>query len=497
MQKQLKYPLLLMLVMVAGWNVEARGTGPVTRILMAGDSWTHFMWLDHTFREVLDARGFPQFDAWNIALGSTKANQWAMPIKLENTRNYLLANPEVDIVFLTLGGNDVMYGEPTSWFENHDTPEQEAAFFSWIAGNVATVIRNMVETRPNIRVVLCGYDYANSIKKAGNNCATLPSDALLMCNGVNDVMARCEQRILQEVKDIERCRFVNNYGMLQYELGYPGENIPAWVQQPWTGECKHAPHWDPAGVDQFRFAPHQVPKPGQLEDNYVPFLGGDPTFRKGPWEGILFYESQWSEEIASYGLDPAVLGIDGMGPIDDWIHLSALGHAILVNHCFEVCIDDYLNDYPYPKVVSVERCSVNPINPLQTIETTGNQEVAFLVTFSEPVTGVDESDFEPVGRNGLAGASIIGIEPAKDAASYSIVVDTGVGEGTLNLAVRDDDSIKNASGHSLWATGKSMNWMPGPAYTIDRSVGLPVNGWLSAIALLAAGIRSMGRGRSK
>jgi len=266
---------------------------------------------------------------------------------------------------------------------------------------------------------------------------------------------------------------------------------PEWVRQPWAGECKHDPHWDPAAVDQFRFAPHQVPKPGQLEDNYMPFLGGDSSFRKSPWEGLLFYESQWAEEIAAYGLDPAVLGIDGMGPIDDWSHLSALGHAVLVNHCFEVCIDDYLNDYPYPKVALVERYTANPTSSTQALERVGEQEVAFQVTFTEPVTGVDESDFEIVSDNTFSNVQITGIEQAKDGSIYVVTVDTGSGEGSLNLAVRDDDTIKNASGHSLWATGHSMNWMPGQAYTIDRSVGLPIAAWPLVIALFGMGLAAV------
>ncbi len=496
MKRQLKWSFVLLCVISAVLIPNARADTPVTRILTIGDSWAHFMWLDHTFREVLDARSFPQFDVFNTALGGTKASQWSGQLSLEGTRGYLQYHPEIDIVFVILGGNDIMYGDPTSWFQNHETPEQEAAFFTWIAENVATVIRNIVDTRPDIHVVLSGYDYVNAIKKAENNCETTPSDALLMCNGINDVMVRCEQRILQEVRNIDRCQFVNNYGIMQYELGYPGNNIPAWVQQPWTGACKHDPHWDPTGVDKFRFDPHQVPKPGQLEDNYIPFQGGDPTFRKSAWEGLLFYQDQWSEVIRTYGIDPASLGIDGMGPIDDWIHLSALGHAIIVNHCFEVCIDSLLNDYPYPKVVSVERSMVNPLFPTQTLEIVGEQEVTFKVTFSEPVTGVDVSDFESVSRNGVAGAQVVGVEQAKDDASYTVTVDTGGGNGTLNLAVRDNDTIKNASGHSLWGAGpSSINWMPGQAYQVKRGVGLPVVAWPLGIALLGAGLAVLRRSR--
>lgn len=489
MKNRLKWSVLLVCVLSLSVVTSAKADDAlVMRILTLGDSWTHFMWFDHTFREVMDARSFAQFDVANIAMGGTKANQWASSAKLENTRAFLLANPDMNIVFFTLGGNDVMYGDPVNWFESHDTPEQEAAFFTWIAENVATVARNVVETRPDMHVVICSYDYMNSIKKAGNTCETTPAEALAMANGINDVMTRCEQRILQEVRGIERCRFVNNYGILQYELGYPGNNIPTWVQQPWTGECKFEPHWDPTGIDHFRFDPHQTVKPGQLEDNYVPFLGGDSTFCKSPWEAMLYYEDQWTDEIAAYGLDASVLGIDGMGPIDDWIHLGALGHRVVVNHCFEVCIDGWLNDYPYPKVASVVRSTVSPIVPSQVMTTTGEQEVAFTVTFNEAVSNVDAADFAVVSSGAVTGARVVGVEQAKDGATYVVTVDTGTGDGTLNLAVKDNDTIKNSAGHSLWGTGTSMNWAPGDAYTVDRRVGLPVAAWPAALLLLGTGV---------
>ena len=314
-----------------------------------------------------------------------------------------------------------------------------------------------------------------------------------MCNGINAVMIRLEKKVLAAVRGIERCQFVNNYGMVQYELGYPGTDIPTWLLSPWAGACKHEPHWDPTGVDAFRFGPHAVPMPGQLADNYIPFEGGDPTFMKSPWAGLLYYTNQWDELIRSYGLDPAVLGINNMGPIDDWIHLSKLGNKIVVNHCFDVCVENWLADYPHPQVVSVERSSRRPIFSGQVFDPTNLHEVTFTVTFNEPVTGVDEGDFVPVMHGGLVGARVEDVEEAKDGATYTVTVSTG--SGTLALAVRDNDTIKNAQGHSLWGTGQSMDWAPGIPYHIDPAAGVPIVAWPLAIALLGAGAATLRRSR--
>ncbi len=116
-----------------------------------------------------------------------------------------------------------------------------------------------------------------------------------------------------------------------------------------------------------------------------------------------------------------------------------------------------------PRVVSVSRADVSP---------TAAANVAFIVTFSAPVTGVNIaapfSDFRVVAA-GITGAAVTAVTPvvATDGA-YRVTVKRGTGSGTLRLDVIDDGSIADsASGRQLGGPGNANgNYTAGQAYII-------------------------------
>lgn len=112
----------------------------------------------------------------------------------------------------------------------------------------------------------------------------------------------------------------------------------------------------------------------------------------------------------------------------------------------------YTIDKIPPAVVSVTRSGANP---------THAATVGFTVTFSEPVSGVDEADFTPTGE--LSGVSITGVSGS--GAIYNVSVSTGTGDGALQLDV-------NASGtgiQDLAANAFSAGFTGGEPYTLDRT----------------------------
>lgn len=128
----------------------------------------------------------------------------------------------------------------------------------------------------------------------------------------------------------------------------------------------------------------------------------------------------------------------------------------------------YTIDKTPPTVVSVARSDANP---------THAATVGFTVTFSEPVSGVDETDFTPNG--GLSGASITGISGS--GAIYNVTVSTGTGDGTLRLDVNASGTgIQDAAGNAL-----SAGFTGGEAYTLDRTA--PVVLSITRQALTLAG----------
>ena len=76
-------------------------------------------------------------------------------------------------------------------------------------------------------------------------------------------------------------------------------------------------------------------------------------------------------------------------------------------------------------VLSITRVNTNP---------TTAESVDFLVTFSEPVIGVDISDFFSLAITGsISGAAVIGVSGSGSV--YTVTVNTGSGSGTIRLEV--------------------------------------------------------------
>lgn len=115
-----------------------------------------------------------------------------------------------------------------------------------------------------------------------------------------------------------------------------------------------------------------------------------------------------------------------------------------------------------PTVISVEQGCPNGCS------TSADQFVDFLVKFSEPVTGVDVTDFVLTVGGGIVGATVSTV--SGEGSDYIVHVDTGTGDGTLRLDVIDDDSIKDFPQNPLGGVGAGNgNFTSGEVYTVDKS----------------------------
>ena len=120
--------------------------------------------------------------------------------------------------------------------------------------------------------------------------------------------------------------------------------------------------------------------------------------------------------------------------------------------------ETYTVDRADPSVTSSNRANADPTNAAS---------VDFTVTFSEPVSGVDTSDFT-LTTTGVAGASITGVTGS--GATRTVTVNTGTGSGTIRLDVVDDDTIIDAAAKPLGGAGAGNgNFITGQVYTIDKT----------------------------
>jgi hypothetical protein len=260
--------LLLCSVFLVQFSIEAK----TPRILMVGDSWAWFMYLNRSFRDALEDMGFKEYEevGFFTTVPGSEASQWVNPNWLEQVRRELDNYPTVDIIHLSIGGND---------FLNHwhiDMPaEEKDALFQQVVHDTVTVIHALLDMKPNLRVALIEYDYINK----GRGKAS--------CQELNLAGAELSRRRMEACRNIDRCRYVQTYGLMQYCFGVSND-----------------------------VAPRTVPLPGQYSD-YEPFPGGNPD----------------------YCNDPRAMM--------DKVHLSGEGYYYLARYCIDVVYKEWLTN-PVP-----------------------------------------------------------------------------------------------------------------------------------------------------
>lgn len=113
-----------------------------------------------------------------------------------------------------------------------------------------------------------------------------------------------------------------------------------------------------------------------------------------------------------------------------------------------------------PTVLSIKLADTTPIN-------VWSPDVHYDVTFSEPVTGVDKTDFA-LALSGTKGPIWPGITQVTGSGStYTVTVNAGNFDGMLGLNLVDDDTIIDDAGNTLGGEGAGNGNFTGEAYTID------------------------------
>jgi len=112
--------------------------------------------------------------------------------------------------------------------------------------------------------------------------------------------------------------------------------------------------------------------------------------------------------------------------------------------------ETYTIDRTPPKTISITRVNPNP---------TSLTSVDFQVTFSEPVTGVDLSDFAVITNNNAKVSNVTG-----SGNLYTVTVNTNIGNDEIRL-----DFINNGSVFDLANNSANENFTSGETYSIDRT----------------------------
>ncbi len=252
-------------------------TAPTPRVLLAGDSWAQYMWDDNTHNITFDKFGQADKLAVSRSLGSnpganytgpeyaisgSEAREWVNTASypwIANVAAELNANPTIDSILLSLGGNDILAGKSGGGFYkdmNLDVPGSKEALFATILANSTTIANAFTAVRPNVDVLVSSYEYPNF------NVTTL------FCG-----LYACPKR-----RDLSR----DPDGALITDAEINAMNIDVETQRiAWTNPNPRL-HFDNGDGEMHYFygdgvaAPGTLPRPGQMAPLYAPFPGGNP-----------------------------------------------------------------------------------------------------------------------------------------------------------------------------------------------------------------------------
>ena len=157
---------------------------------------------------------------------------------------------------------------------------------------------------------------------------------------------------------------------------------------------------------------------------------------------------------------------DSSGPYHPIKNPGGKGNAVSDGVNFKPFRVAPCGDSTPPTVTSITRADPNPTNAAS---------VHFTVTFSEPVSGVDKTDFK-VPPDGVTGASVSSVSGS--GATYTVTVNTGTGDGTIRLDVVDNDSIRDAANNPLGGPG------PGNGdYTSGEVYDIVFKNWYGGVSI--------------
>ncbi len=246
------------------------------RVLIAGDSWAQFMWDDGAHDTLLERFGLSDQSSLSLSLGSnpgtgysgpeyaisgSEAREWANTASypwIANVVSTLQANPTIDWVILSIGGNDALAGRSGGgWYKDMDldVPGSEQAFFDQLEVDTFVIIDAVLAVRPDIRVMISSYDYPNF--NVGFWCFTFacpkrddlsrdPNNDLITDAEINALMVDVETRRRDWAANNARVVLDNSIGLMHHVYGDGA-----------TG-------------------PRLLARPGVAAPDYLPFPGGNP-----------------------------------------------------------------------------------------------------------------------------------------------------------------------------------------------------------------------------
>lgn len=262
------------------------------KLLLIGDSWAHFMLIYRGYSKSFEQHGFPDITEVgnNTVIMGAQAETWSEGPGPRLIKKALRENKDLTMVAITLGGNDVMWDYEAP--EPYEMLEPEATRFML---ELDTIIDIIEEERPELEILIVGYDYPNMVEPLLDNPYNPYWDTYISMNYPTPEQLNLGLQYFEKfrmewprIKNDPKVHFLYDCGLMQYTFGQE-KPVPVYPYDPYPAFS-------------------------------VPFPNGDPR----------------------YPTPQVAMGLNGF----DTYHLGPEGFKVLADHHLHTFMLDNLRDYP-------------------------------------------------------------------------------------------------------------------------------------------------------
>ena len=224
MQRSLLLPVLLLLLQIDSMGQCSEPTR--NKVLLVGDSWAFFMGVDQTINEVLEKWGHSgsrYYTNLTLAENGAETDDFLGADKQAEIADQLLNDPDIKVVHLSIGGNDVL-GDWNVNFTQAQTDSLEQSVFV----RLRDVIGFILDVRPDIHVLWSGYMYPNfeeviediaPLQTIHPFYGTWQGMGFPSFEQLNTILNEFSATIEAYTDTMDRVSFVNSPGLMQYTFG--------------------------------------------------------------------------------------------------------------------------------------------------------------------------------------------------------------------------------------------------------------------------------------
>ncbi len=229
------------IVFFAGINAQCVEQNK-TRVMLVGDSWAFFMGVDQTINTVFRNWGHSDvryFTNSIIAENGSKTDDFQKPEKRNEILAQIAANPNIDFIHLSIGGNDVLGNWKVSF-----TDEQTDSLKAAVEERLYDIIDFLKGLRPNMKVLWSGYVYTNFEEVITNSILGNNHPFFGTWSGmefpsnlqINTLLKNFSEDMEAYVANDSKVDFVNAPGLMQYTFGQenPLQIAPFGTYPPFT-----------------------------------------------------------------------------------------------------------------------------------------------------------------------------------------------------------------------------------------------------------------------